>query len=250
MYYLCSANKGVDQLCGYRTADLRLCFRICKKPGFSQRGSFKTRLTQRLNSITGDYRSINYFGYPWPTGRLLTINLLWYFQINGLVSLGITSHFSPLDRKISDWFILTQMTGQPWGMSLTADQTLRVRKLDIAYLFDLSPAVAKCFASQQLKLNAKSFQTVINQIDNLLSSKYGEHNRYKYNIQTIYYNKQNEKIMRKHRYTYCKKHICKVQYQRYLHFIMSKHSGCRPACAHAHLISTPIFAYLIMLTFN
>ena len=25
---------------GYREADLRLCFRICKKPVFSQRGSY------------------------------------------------------------------------------------------------------------------------------------------------------------------------------------------------------------------
>ena len=34
-HYLCSENKGADQLRGYRTADLRLCFRICKKPVFS-----------------------------------------------------------------------------------------------------------------------------------------------------------------------------------------------------------------------
>ena len=26
MYYLCSENKGADQLCCYCTADLRLCF--------------------------------------------------------------------------------------------------------------------------------------------------------------------------------------------------------------------------------
>ena len=32
-------NKGADQLRGYRKADLRLCFRICKKPVFSRRGS-------------------------------------------------------------------------------------------------------------------------------------------------------------------------------------------------------------------
>ena len=32
--YLCSENKGADQLRGYREADLRLCFRICKKNGF------------------------------------------------------------------------------------------------------------------------------------------------------------------------------------------------------------------------
>ena len=35
LYSLCSENKGADQLCGYREADLRLCFRICKKPVFS-----------------------------------------------------------------------------------------------------------------------------------------------------------------------------------------------------------------------
>ena len=43
MYYLCSENKGPDQLRGYSEADLRLCFRICKKPVFSRRGSFHCR---------------------------------------------------------------------------------------------------------------------------------------------------------------------------------------------------------------
>ena len=33
--YLCSENKGADQLRGYHKADLHLCFRICKKPVFS-----------------------------------------------------------------------------------------------------------------------------------------------------------------------------------------------------------------------
>ena len=35
LYYLCSENKGADQLRGYPEADLRLCFCICKKPVFS-----------------------------------------------------------------------------------------------------------------------------------------------------------------------------------------------------------------------
>ena len=35
LYYLCSENKGADQLRGYREADLRLCFRICKTLVFS-----------------------------------------------------------------------------------------------------------------------------------------------------------------------------------------------------------------------
>ena len=35
LYYLCNENKGADQLRGYREADLRLCFRICKMLVFS-----------------------------------------------------------------------------------------------------------------------------------------------------------------------------------------------------------------------
>ena len=30
VYYPCSENKSADQLRGYRKADLRLCFRICR----------------------------------------------------------------------------------------------------------------------------------------------------------------------------------------------------------------------------
>ena len=39
LYYPFSENKGADQLRGYREADLRLCFRICKMLVFSRRGS-------------------------------------------------------------------------------------------------------------------------------------------------------------------------------------------------------------------
>ena len=35
LYYPCGKNKGADQLRGYREADLRLCFRICKTLVFS-----------------------------------------------------------------------------------------------------------------------------------------------------------------------------------------------------------------------
>ena len=34
LYYLCSETKAADQLCGYREADLGLCFPICKKSVF------------------------------------------------------------------------------------------------------------------------------------------------------------------------------------------------------------------------
>ena len=42
LYYPCSEKKDADQLRGYREADLRLCFRICKNPVFSRRGSVLT----------------------------------------------------------------------------------------------------------------------------------------------------------------------------------------------------------------
>ena len=35
LYYLCSENNGADQPRGYREADLRLCFHICKTLVFS-----------------------------------------------------------------------------------------------------------------------------------------------------------------------------------------------------------------------
>ena len=51
MNYPYSENKEADQLRGYREADLRLCFRICKKPVFSGRGSVRsTTLIRHLNA--------------------------------------------------------------------------------------------------------------------------------------------------------------------------------------------------------
>ena len=40
LHYLCSENKGADQLRGYSEADLRLCFRICTQ----QKGFLVTQL--------------------------------------------------------------------------------------------------------------------------------------------------------------------------------------------------------------
>ena len=41
MYYPSSENKGADQLRGYREADLRLCFRLCRLLVFPRGGSNK-----------------------------------------------------------------------------------------------------------------------------------------------------------------------------------------------------------------
>ena len=40
LYNPCSENKGADQLRGYREADLRLCFRLCRLLVFPCSGSF------------------------------------------------------------------------------------------------------------------------------------------------------------------------------------------------------------------
>ena len=40
MYYPCSENKDADQLRGYREADLRLCFRLCRLLVFPWGGSY------------------------------------------------------------------------------------------------------------------------------------------------------------------------------------------------------------------
>ena len=49
LYYLCSENKGADQLRGHREADLCLCFRICRKQVFSLHGSYG-KSSESLNS--------------------------------------------------------------------------------------------------------------------------------------------------------------------------------------------------------
>ena len=44
-------NKGADQLRSNCAADLRLCFRICKKPVFSQRGSNYPRIKDKRHEL-------------------------------------------------------------------------------------------------------------------------------------------------------------------------------------------------------
>ena len=40
LYFLCSKNKSADQLRGDRSADLRLCFHVCRKQVFSWCGLY------------------------------------------------------------------------------------------------------------------------------------------------------------------------------------------------------------------
>ena len=56
MYYPSSENKGADQLRGYREADLRLCFRLCRLLVFPRGGSSDT--VRILGTVKGFSASI------------------------------------------------------------------------------------------------------------------------------------------------------------------------------------------------
>ena len=51
LYYPCSENKGADQLRGYREADLRLCFRLCRLLVFPYGGSNVSTLFHSYGAI-------------------------------------------------------------------------------------------------------------------------------------------------------------------------------------------------------
>ena len=55
LHYPCNENKGADQLRGHREADLRLCFRICKKPVFSRCGSYHYTVNAHRLVISGSF---------------------------------------------------------------------------------------------------------------------------------------------------------------------------------------------------
>ena len=73
MYYPCSENKGADQLRGNREADLRLCFRICKKRLSHNEVHFqKTVLLQRMDNCL---MSENYRCYKLTSENTVTIKI-------------------------------------------------------------------------------------------------------------------------------------------------------------------------------
>ena len=60
MYYLCSENKGADQLWNYCTADLHLRFRICKSRLSHDAALLRSKATiAKLRSAVLSYRLIS-----------------------------------------------------------------------------------------------------------------------------------------------------------------------------------------------
>ena len=86
MYCLCSKNKGADQLRGYCEADLRLCFRICKKPVFSRRGSINRGLFSDESKY--DFEDTSSCSAIQDTLTQLLLTLITVYAIAFLVCIG------------------------------------------------------------------------------------------------------------------------------------------------------------------
>ena len=59
MYYPSSENKGADQLRGYREADLRLCFRLCRLLVFPVRWLIYDLISEEINHLREDKSNID-----------------------------------------------------------------------------------------------------------------------------------------------------------------------------------------------
>ena len=88
LYYPCSENKGTDQLRGYREADLRLCFRICKKAGFL---TTRLILSPAMNKLGLPGLSYNHY--------ISNIYAIYFFLKN-------------VNKEISSWDICNYLRGQ------------------------------------------------------------------------------------------------------------------------------------------
>ena len=79
LYYICSENKGADQLRSFCAADLRLCFRIYKKPVFSQRGSNEREWGPKIcmkRTLKTDQTGLTHFAFA---GATLCFCWICYF---------------------------------------------------------------------------------------------------------------------------------------------------------------------------
>ena len=68
-----SENKGADQLCSYCTADLRLCFRICRNPFFSWHGSYNVHVF--INKCCQMFASA--LCYNFPSDSCFALSMVW-----------------------------------------------------------------------------------------------------------------------------------------------------------------------------
>ena len=81
LYYLCSENKGADQLRSYCEADLRLCFRLCRLLVFPYGGSI-IRIASLFGQKIPKLMSWNSKMYSWKSRRpVFVTRLIWFLFI-------------------------------------------------------------------------------------------------------------------------------------------------------------------------
>ena len=95
-----SENKGADQLRGYREADLRLCFRICKKPVFSWRGSIgMSKFNQDISVQIKRYKkSGSFFIACLFKGCFLHFFRFLEIRTHVLIEIGVPCHTNECNR--------------------------------------------------------------------------------------------------------------------------------------------------------
>ena len=85
MYYPSSENKGADQLRGYREADLRLCFRVCRLLVFPRGGSYVISINILTASLMNK-RIFNIFEYYYYRRLLQLFTVLRFHFHAGFIS--------------------------------------------------------------------------------------------------------------------------------------------------------------------
>ena len=78
MYYPSSENKGADQFRGYREADLRLCFRLCRLLVFPWGGSNLN--VQYEDSAVGLHIAFKHIGLSSKKMYIMVVNTSTNFQ--------------------------------------------------------------------------------------------------------------------------------------------------------------------------
>ena len=91
MYYPYSENKDADQLRGFREADLRLGFCICKNPVFSRRGSY----------YNGRARKYTYNARKFPYNQLIIV-CLYIKDISSTICESLGTNFPKSQYLVKD----------------------------------------------------------------------------------------------------------------------------------------------------
>ena len=106
MYYPSSENKGADQLRGYREADLRLCFRLCRLLVFPWGGSDINQNTIHTFEFSNYFKNIFLNEIYMHLSRACSIELHFYARFKNQVNRKQILHHTNT-RKIKNTVVNT-----------------------------------------------------------------------------------------------------------------------------------------------